>query len=210
MLSILKTNNKGKIKGKILEQAECKYSIEGENFYEGKLVVERLSEANDILPFTISEKLVKAYGLTLAAGMNVSFSGELRSYNKLVDGKSRLILSFFVKEVNSLEDEEESDLNELNLTGYICKDPVFRTTPFNREITDMLMAVNRSYNKSDYIPCITWGRNARFVGEMPVGTKLEIVGRIQSREYIKKIDEISEPLKKTAYEISVSKVTVCE
>ena len=119
MLTTIKTNNKGKIKGRILEKAECKYSVEGENFYEGKLVVERLSEANDILPFTISEKLVKAYNLTLDAGMNVSFSGELRSYNKLIDNKSRLIISFFVKEVNALEDEDESDVNQLSLTGYI-------------------------------------------------------------------------------------------
>ena len=211
MLStILKTNNKGKIKGRILEKAENKYSIEGENFYEGKLVIERLSETNDVLPFTISEKLVKAYKLTLEAGMNVSFSGELRSYNKIVDGKSRLILSFFVKEVNALEDEEESDLNELNLTGYICKEPIFRTTPFNRQICDVLLAVNRpNFNKSDYIPCILWGRNAKFIQSQKVGTKINLTGRIQSRPYRKEISEgVFE--ERTAYEFSAQSIEIIE
>lgn len=208
--TILKTNNKGKIKGRILEKAENKYSIEGENFYEGKLVVERLSEANDILPFTISEKLVKAYGLTLEAGMNVSFSGELRSYNKIVDGKSRLILSFFVKEVNALEDEEVSDLNELNLTGFICKDPIFRVTPFNRQICDVLLAVNRpNFNKSDYIPCILWGRNAKFIQNQKVGTKINLIGRIQSRPYRKEVSEgVFE--ERTAYEVSAQSIEIVD
>lgn len=206
--NMLKSNNKGKIKGKILEKAENTYSIEGENFYEGKLVIERLSEANDILPFTISEKLVKAYNLTLEAGMNVSFGGELRSYNKLVDGKSRLILSFFVKEVNALEDEEERDLNELNLTGFICKDPIYRTTPFNRQICDVLLAVNRpNFNKSDYIPCILWGRNAKFIQNQKVGTKVSLTGRIQSRPYKKEISEgVFE--ERTAYEVSAQTIAI--
>lgn len=208
--AMLKPNNKGKIKGKILEKAECKYSIEGENFYEGKLVVERLSEANDILPFTISEKLVKAYNLTLEAGNEVCFSGELRSYNKLVDSKSRLILSFFVKEVNALEDEDENDLNELTLTGYICKDPIFRTTPFNRQICDVLLAVNRpNFNKSDYIPCILWGRNAKFIQNQKVGTKVNLTGRIQSRPYKKEIKEgVFE--ERTAYEVSCQSIEIIE
>jgi len=117
------------------------------------------------------------------------------------------MLTVFVREL--LEDAPIKNPNSIVLTGYVCKQPVYRTTPFNREITDVLMAVNRSYNKSDYIPCITWGRNARFVGELPVGTKLEMVGRIQSREYVKKQEGL-EPMNKIAYEISVSKVTQCE
>lgn len=208
--SILKTNNRGKIKGTILEKAESNYSIEGENFYEGKLVVGRLSEANDILPFTISEKLVKAYNLSLEAGMTVCFSGELRSYNKIVDGKSRLILSFFVKEVNALEDEDEGDLNELSLTGFICKDPIFRTTPFNRQICDVLLAVNRTnFNKSDYIPCILWGRNAKFIQSQKVGTKVNLTGRIQSRAYKKEVSEgVFE--ERTAYEVSAQSIEIIE
>ena len=206
--NLSKSNNKGKIKGKILEKAESTYSVEGENFYEGKLVIERLSEANDVLPFTISEKLVKAYGLTLEAGMNVSFGGELRSYNKLVDGKSRLILSFFVKEVNALEEDDESDLNELTLTGFICKEPIYRTTPFNRQICDVLLAVNRpNFNKSDYIPCILWGRNAKFIQNQKVGTKVGLTGRIQSRPYKKEIGEgIYE--ERTAYEVSAQTIEI--
>lgn len=208
--SILQPNNKGKIKGKILDKVEKKYSIEGEYFYEGKLEVERLSETSDILPFTISEKLIKAYDLKLEAGNNVSFTGELRSYNKMVDDKSRLILSFFVKEVNPLEDEEESDLNELSLTGYICKDPVFRTTPFNRQICDVLLAVNRpNFNKSDYIPCILWGRNAKFIQNQKVGTKINLTGRIQSRPYRKEISE-GQYEERTAYEVSAQSVAIVE
>ena len=205
--ALLKQNNKGKIKGKILEKAECNYSIEGENFYEGKVVIERLSEANDILPFTISEKLVKAYNLALEAGNEVSFTGELRSYNKLVDGKSRLILSFFVKEVNKIENEE-CDINELTLTGFICKDPIFRTTPFNRQICDVLLAVNRpNFNKSDYIPCILWGRNAKFIQNQKVGTKVVLAGRIQSRPYRKEIAEgVFE--ERTAYEVSGQSIEI--
>ncbi len=199
-------NNRGKIRGALLEKAEVQYKIEDENFYEGKIVVERLSEANDILPFTISEKLVKAYNLTLNGGDRVSFVGELRSYNKMIDGKSRLILSFFVKEVVESDENESDCINELSLIGYICKEPVFRTTPFNRQICDVLLAVNRaSFNKSDYIPCILWGRNAKFIQNQKVGTKVNLVGRIQSRPYKKEISEgVFE--ERTAYEVSCQRI----
>ncbi len=201
-------NNKGKIKGILLEKAEAQYKIEDESFYEGKLVIERLSDASDILPFTISEKLVKAYNLSLEGGDKVCFVGELRSYNKMIDGKSRLILSFFVKEV--LESENDEYLNELSLVGYICKEPVFRTTPFNRQICDVLLAVNRaSFNKSDYIPCILWGRNAKFVQNQKIGTKVSLSGRIQSRPYKKELKEgIFE--ERVAYEVSCQKIEIIE
>ncbi len=201
-------NNRGKIKGTLLEKAEAQYKIEDESFYEGKLVIERLSEASDILPFTISEKLVKAYNLTLEAGDKVCFVGELRSYNKMIDGKSRLILSFFVKEV--IEEESDECINELSLVGFICKDPVFRTTPFNRQICDVLLAVNRaSFNKSDYIPCILWGRNAKFIQNQKVGTKVSLFGRIQSRPYKKEIKEgVFE--ERIAYEVSCQKIEIME
>ena len=126
--AITQPNNKGYINGTILEKPKKQFEIEGESFYEGKLVVERLSETNDILPFTISERLLNAYKLNLESGDKVKFIGELRSYNKLVDGKSRLILSFFVKEIDE-EVEKNTTTNELSLVGYICKDPVYRTTP---------------------------------------------------------------------------------
>ncbi|MBQ8444218.1 MAG: single-stranded DNA-binding protein, partial [Clostridia bacterium] len=176
-------------------------------FYEGKIVVGRLSEANDILPFTISEKLLKAYNINLKSGEDAYFGGELRSYNKVIDGKSRLILSFFVKEILA-EENFIDNTNQLSLTGFICKTPVFRTTPFNRQICDILLAVNRpNFNKSDYIPCILWGRNAKFIQGQKVGTKIELVGRIQSRIYRKEISEgVFE--ERTAYEVSCQKINV--
>lgn len=202
-------NNKGKLQGKILEAATRSFEIEGESFYEGKVVVERLSAANDILPFTISEKLLKAYNLDLESGAEVHFGGELRSYNKIIDGKSRLILSFFVKEILASENFA-GNTNELNLTGFICKTPIFRTTPFNRQICDILLAVNRpNFNKSDYIPCILWGRNAKFIQGQKVGTKLELTGRIQSRIY-RKETESGLVEERTAYEVSCQKINVLQ
>ncbi|MBQ8792373.1 MAG: single-stranded DNA-binding protein [Clostridia bacterium] len=200
-------NNKGKIQGKILEAPQHSFEVEGETFYEGKIVVGRLSEANDILPFTISEKLLKAYNINLESGEDAYFGGELRSYNKVIEGKSRLILSFFVKEILA-EENFIDNTNQLSLTGFICKTPVFRTTPFNRQICDILLAVNRpNFNKSDYIPCILWGRNAKFIQGQKVGTKIELVGRIQSRIYRKEISEgVFE--ERTAYEVSCQKINV--
>lgn len=198
-------NNKGKLIGKIVNQPLTQFEVEGENFYEGKIEVLRLSETSDILPFTISERLVKAYNLSLQEGEEVAFGGELRSYNRMIEGKSRLILSFFVKEILS---NETDNTNELTLTGYICKEPVFRTTPFNRQICDILLAVNRpSFNKSDYIPCILWGRNAKFIQNQKVGTKITLSGRIQSRNYKKDIGN-GMVVEKTAYEVSCQKIVV--
>ncbi len=208
LTTVITQNNRGKIKGILLEKAEVQYKIEDEGFYEGKLVIERLSDASDILPFTISEKLVKAYNLSLEGGDKVCFVGELRSYNKMIDGKSRLILSFFVKEV--LESENDECINELSLVGFICKEPVFRTTPFNRQICDVLLAVNRaSFNKSDYIPCILWGRNAKFIQNQKIGTKVSLSGRIQSRPYKKEVkDGVFE--ERVAYEVSCQKIEILE
>ncbi len=201
-------NNRGKIIGTLCGDEFNKFEVEGENFYEGKIEVGRLSETVDILPFTISEKLIKGYNLNLKIGEKVAFVGEFRSYNRLVDGKSRLILSFFVKEILDSVNENDDNTNELSLTGYICKEPVYRTTPFNRQICDILIAVNRpNFNKSDYIPCILWGRNAKFIQNQKVGTKINIVGRIQSRKYKKEIESgVFE--ERTAYEVSCQKITI--
>ena len=207
-LAITQPNNKGFISGTIYEKPTKQFEVEGESFYEGKLAVERLSETNDILPFTISEKLLKAYDLNLESGEKIKLIGELRSYNKLIEGKSRLILSFFVKEIADMEEDENVSTNELSLVGFICKTPVYRTTPFNRQICDVLLAVNRpNFNKSDYIPCIMWGRNAKFIQNQEVGTKISLVGRIQSRKYRKEIGE-GEFEERTAYEVSCQSVEV--
>ncbi len=198
-------NNEVRLWGKIVSTPVYSHSVIDEKFYEFNLEVPRLSDSSDVIPITISEKLLLNQDFSL--NNLVALSGQFRSYNKLVDGKSKLMLTVFVREL--LEVDTSVNPNIIILKGYLCKQPIFRTTPFKREITDILLAVNRAYNKSDYIPAIAWGRNARFVKDMPVGTKLEIEGRIQSRLYQKKISE-TENVEKVAYEISISKLNVIE
>ena len=169
------------------------------------VLVKRLSGHGDILPVTISERLITDKDLKV--GTTINALGQFRSYNKLVDGKSKLMLTVFVREL--IEDEEVRNPNSIVLTGYICKQPIYRTTPFNREIADILIAVNRSYNKSDYIPCIAWGRNARFAKNLAVGEKIAVSGRIQSREYQKKITDDDVKIM-TAYEVSIGKLAAYE
>ncbi len=194
-------NNKVYVSGEIVTEAEFSHEVYGEGFYEMKLKVERLSGQSDILPVTVSERLIKEGDLKV--GGRLSAVGQFRSYNKIVEGKSRLMLTVFVRE--TVEEDKYKNPNNIVLCGYICKPPVYRTTPFHREIADVLVAVNRAYNKSDYIPCIAWGRNARFVKNLSVGERIAVSGRIQSREYQKKLSE-TEMRTMTAYEVSVSKL----
>lgn len=198
-------NNKVYLSGEIVGEAEFSHEVYGEGFYEMKVLVKRLSGQGDILPVTVSERLIEAGSLKV--GGKISAIGQFRSYNKLVDGKSKLMLTVFVREL--VDNEISKNPNSIVLSGYICKPPVYRTTPFNREIADILVAVNRSYNKSDYIPCIAWGRNARFVKNLAVGEKIAISGRIQSREYQKKFSE-TDVKTMTAYEVSISKLAAYE
>lgn len=198
-------NNKVYLQGVVVSEPTYSHEVLNEGFYNLNISIPRLSGQSDIIPVTISERLLN--GADIKIGHTIALRGQFRSYNKIENDKSKLVLTVFVREL--CEVDENTNPNIIEIYGYICKSPIYRTTPFNREITDVLMAVNRSYNKSDYIPCITWGRNARFVGELPVGTKLEMIGRIQSREYVKKQEGL-EPMSKIAYEISVSKVTQCE
>lgn len=197
------SNNKLAITGKILEVPVFSHEVFGEGFYETKIEVKRLSEQVDILPITISERLIIEHDIKV--GDIISVSGQFRSYNKLVDDKSRLMLTVFVREI--LDDEQMISGNNIDIVGYICKPPVYRTTPFKREICDVLLAVNRAYNKSDYIPCITWGRNARYIKNLPVGTRISLSGRIQSRVYQKTSSDGSVE-DRTAYEVSVSKIAL--
>ena len=192
--------NKVLLSGKIVTEPVYSHSVYGEAFYEMMLAVPRLSSHEDILPITISERLMT--DREIGAGSFICAEGQFRSYNKIEYGKSRLMLTVFVRE---LLDAPPVSPNHIELEGYICKPPVYRTTPFKREICDILLAVNRAYNKSDYIPCIAWGRNARFVKSIAVGQKIYITGRIQSREYQKKLSE-TEFETKTADEISVNKI----
>ena len=194
-------NNRVFISGEIVSPAEFSHEVYGEGFYEMSVLVKRLSGQGDILPVTISERLIA--DMNLREGVTINAVGQFRSYNKLVDGKSKLMLTVFIREL--LDVDNVKNPNSIVLTGYICKPPVYRTTPFNREIADILIAVNRSYNKSDYIPCIAWGRNARFAKNLAVGEKIAVSGRIQSREYQKRFSE--EDIKTlTAYEVSISKL----
>ena len=196
-----KQNNKVFLKGQIVTEARYSHEVYGEGFYEMDVLVKRLSGQGDVLPVTISERLIESNRLTV--GSEISAVGQFRSYNKLVEGKSKLMLTVFVRDL--VDGAGAKNPNAIVLSGYICKPPVYRTTPFSREIADILIAVNRAYNKSDYIPCIAWGRNARFVKNLSVGDKVAISGRIQSREYQKKLSE-TETKTMTAYEVSVSKL----
>jgi len=200
-----KQNNKVYLKGEIITEARYSHEIYGEGFYETDVLVKRLSGQADVLPVTISERLIESGNLKI--GSNICALGQFRSYNKPVDGKSKLMLTVFVREL--LTDDYGKNPNNIVLSGYICKPPVYRTTPFNREIADLLVAVNRAYNKSDYIPCIAWGRNARFVKNLAVGERIALAGRIQSREYNKKMSETETKIM-TAYEVSVSKLAAYE
>ena len=195
-------NNIVTLAGTAMEECSFSHKVFSEGFYIFKLRVPRLSENEDILPVTVSERLIDVS--LIKAGAHISVKGQLRSYNYYSENRNRLVLTVFAREIEILDEEEVKGVNEIELNGFVCKEPVYRKTPFGREITDILVAANRSYNKSDYIPVITWGRNARFAGELSVGDNIKRSGRIQSRVYRKKIgDDVEE---RTAYEVSVSKI----
>lgn len=196
--------NLAQIAGRVVSEPELSHQVEDEKFYEFKVEVERLSKIKDTIPVTVSER--NLLGRKISVGMFVKISGEYRSYNKLAGEKSKLVLHLFAKEIEQQENCEF--INEVKLTGFICKAPIYRKTPFNREICDILLAVNRmNYHKSDYVPCILWGRNARFIAEQNIGCKLNIIGRIQSREYTK-ATENGEVETKTAYEVSCQRIAL--
>lgn len=201
-------NNKVELAGVIISEPEFMYESYGENFYKMSLGVKRKSGAVDEIPLTISERLFDMEDRY--SGMAVRVSGSYRSFNKQEGTRRRLILSVFVCDIEAIDSKDANiDKNCITINGYVCKEPNYRETPLDREITDMLIAVNRDYGKSDYIPCIAWGRNARFAGGFKIGTRVKLIGRIQSREYDKKISD-TEFEKKVAYEVSVSKCDVIE
>ena len=201
-------NNKLSLIGKITEEKKFSHEIYGEKFYSFGMSVPRLSGNADLIPITISERLFKEDELVI--GKNIKVEGQFRSYNSYEQEKNRLILTVFAKDIeiidediDNVEIDKEMKTNEVTLVGYICKKPIYRQTPFGREIADVLLAVNRAYNKSDYIPCITWGRNARFCSGMEVGTEVKISGRIQSRKYEKQHEDGTIETR-IAYEVSVA------
>ncbi len=198
-------NNSITLAGTIVSDKQFSHEVYGEGFYTFDLEVPRLSENSDIIPVTISERIL---GDNFKVGEKVVIDGQFRSYNNYENEKNKLVLTVFVKDIKKMTEETEvANPNEIILDGFICKKPIYRTTPFGREIADILLAVNRAYNKSDYIPCIAWGRNARFCQNMNVGEKIKIWGRIQSRLYEKKFEDGTSETRR-AYEVSVSKMEV--
>lgn len=205
MENINTQNNDVTLSGRIISDFQFSHSAHGEAFYTFMLQCQRLSSAYDTLPVTVSERLL--INNEAKTGDRAEIRGQLRSYNSYSDGKTHLILTVFAKEIE-IDPDSNTDINTIYLNGYICKPTVYRKTPFGREIADILLAVNRLYNKSDYIPVICWGRNAKFAKSFEVGDNVIITGRIQSRNYQKKISE-EEVIEKTAYEVSVSKIEIC-
>lgn len=201
-------NNQVTIMGQVVSEFVFSHEVFGEGFYIVEVLVKRLSNSDDQIPLMISERLIDVN--QDYRGAYIVAQGQFRSYNRHEEQKNRLVLSVFVREVEFVEEEPDgAKTNNIYLDGYICKEPIYRKTPLGREIADLLLAVNRPYGKSDYIPCICWGRNARYASGFEVGEHVEVLGRIQSREYIKKLSE-TETEKRIAYEVSVSKLECLE
>lgn len=209
-------NNHLVLMGKVTSEKRFSHEIYGESFYIFDMEVPRLSDTQDIIPVTISERLIPDGSLEI--GKKVLIKGQFRSYNSYENERNKLILTVFAKdiffedEIESEQNEEENKeivSNEVILTGYICKKPIYRQTPFGREIADLLLAVNRAYNKSDYIPAIAWGRTARFCQNIDVGTEVKVTGRVQSRTYEKKFEDGTSETR-VAYEVSVASLEVVE
>lgn len=201
-------NNQVNVYGEVVSEFTFSHEVYGEGFYMLQLSVKRLSKVYDTIPLMVSERLIDVS--QDYRGCFMEASGQFRSYNRHEENHNRLVLSVFVRDLHIDDVEQENDKpNYIFLDGYLCKPPVYRKTPLGREIADLLMAVNRPYGKSDYIPCICWGRNARFASGFEVGGHAQIWGRIQSREYVKKLDEF-ESERRVAYEVSVSKLELVE
>lgn len=196
-------NNHVYIGGRLESEPSFSHALYGESFYSTSIAVSRLSGTFDVVPITLPERLMG--DIMLRTGEYVLISGQLRSYNRIVDGVNRLVVTVFAHSLTPYGDECIYE-NEVTLGGYICKQVIFRTTPFSREVADILLAVNRAYNKSDYLPCIAWGRNARRADELSVGDAVEIKGRLQSREY-QKAGADGETTTRTTYEVSASQIT---
>ena len=192
-----------RLSGIINQSPTYGHEVFGEKFYYATLSVPRLSGAEDLLPITLSERLME--GIPLDIGMPLTLEGQLRSYNKVIEGTGRLLITAFAQRI--LPPDGEENPNQVQLQGALCKPPSYRTTPFGREIADLMLAVNRAYGKSDYIPCITWGRTARFASHLHVGDKVTLMGRFQSRAYQKQLADGS-VITKMAYEVSVGRLTM--
>lgn len=199
-------NNYASIAGVISKPLQFSHKTYGESFYTFHIAVERKSGYEDEIIVMISERLMTDGCLYL--GQYVKVVGQIRTYNENFDGKNKLNIVVFAREI-----EPDCicicDENNIYLSGFLCKKPLKRTSPLGRQICDIMLAVNRMYNKSDYIPCIAWGRNAIFAESLDTGDKITVEGRLQSREYRKK-DDNGNILYKVAYEVSILKLIIDE
>lgn len=208
MDEILFKKNMAEIRGEIKSNFIYDHKTLGEKFYMVYVETKRLSKNTDLIPVMVSERLLDIKKNFI--GVKVIVKGNFRSYNRHEEKKNYLLLSVFAREIEMVETLEESkNNNQIFLDGYLCKEPIYRTTPLGREISDFILVVNRQYNRSDYIPCVTWGRNAKYISRFPAETEVVLEGRIQSREYVKKLDDGTQETR-TAYEVSVSRINVVE
>ena len=196
-------NNQVIVSGWIERELTFSHKKYGEGFYETEVASERKSGIQDSIKVLISDRVIDIQKALV--GTYIEIIGEYRSCNLLFEGKRKLELFVFAQEAYLYTGEEipMKDKNIVTLEGTITKVPTYRRTPLGREICDLMIAVNRPQRKSSYIPCICWGRIARYANTLDVGDKISISGRIQSREFVKKISE-SETERRTAYEVSVS------
>lgn len=193
--------------GKVIDVPRQGHEAFGEIFYYMTISVPRLSGAEDILPVTVSEKLLE--GVEIKEGDVLAFDGQVRSYNKMIEGAGRLLITAFAQQMTAGGDAQDVNPNQVEMLGTICKTPAYRTTPFGREIADLMVAVNRAYGKSDYIPCIAWGRSARFASKLTIGDRVHVSGRLQSRGYQKQMPD-GKVIDKTAYEVSVNQISLAQ
>ena len=200
-------NNQATFSGEVVSEFEYSHEVLGEKFYTSVLCVKRKSGVPDKIPFIVSERLVDVSEAW--TGQIVKLFGQIRSYNKRIGDKLKLVLYVFAREISLLDEREKYDSNNAVIDGYICKEPIYRRTPLGREIADVIFAVNRAYAKTDYVPSVFWGRNAEFINCLDVGTRIKAAGRLQSRDYVKKHDDGTEETK-TTYELSVSTFEVVE
>ena len=199
-------NSQALLSGYLAEEPTYSHECKGESFYKARLDVLRKSGVIDTIPVIVSEVFLTSENQI--PGTYWAVAGQIRSYNERdAEGKMHLQVFFFI--MQQVDREERIPENEIFLDGYLCSPPNHRMTPTGREISDMMIAVNRSFGKTDYIPCICWGRNALFASRLAAGNHIQIHGRIQSREYIKQTNE-TESEQHIVYEVSASRVKLME
>ncbi|MBO5322638.1 MAG: single-stranded DNA-binding protein [Oscillospiraceae bacterium] len=197
------TNNQITLRGTLATLPEFSHENHGRRFYRFYLEVPRLSGAVDMLPVVAEEHVLNE--MDLSGGEMLTVTGQVRTHNSRTDGVRRLLIFVYAMRI---EAEDGEPINDVQLDGLICKEPVYRRTPLGREICDVMLAVPRGFHRADYLPCILWGRTAQEIAQLDVRDGVRIVGRLQSRVYTKVTEE--GPQERTAYEISALTAEVNE